>query len=900
MEKSWVYRYLFAFGKVFVLGAVPGVEFLQAYPLWRHGVAALVCFAFTAAAGMIVNLISRRRSELEALVRERTLKLTESEYRFRQLSAHSRSLIWDIDEKGCFTFVNEVSETLLGYQADEMIGKMYFYDLYREEFRQASKTQLEALFHSQKPMSRLEQQLATKKGNPVWVSSQGMPLFNVEGSLAGYRGESTDITERKKAEQDRERQIRFQKILTQVAAKYINLPLEEIDEAIDQSLEELGSFLGVDRLYVFEYDLDNQFCSNTHEWCAPGISPQVNNLQKIPMDRISWWVKAIHKAEVLDIPDVELLPKNDTVRRILQAQGVQSLQCVPMLEDDRCWGFVGFDSVRNKHTYSEEEARLLNVFAQMLVNVRGRIRKETELQHSQEAASAANQAKSDFLTKMSHEIRTPLNGVIGVADLLTETSLDSEQHRLVGIVSSSGKLLLELVNDILDFARIEAGKLELHNSEFDLDELLKGLTGSLAFTAGAKNVELDLLLSPQVPAKVMGDSLRLQQVIMNLAGNAVKFTDEGEVVISIDIESECPDGLILRFRIHDTGIGISKDQQPFLFDAFFQADSTNRRKYGGTGLGLPITRGLIENMGGTLDFTSEPGKGSEFIFTIPLKRVSDHPGSESLEAGWQNARILIADDHESVRKALQQQLQAYALRTAEAQDTASALKLLRQANAEKDPFQAALIDGTLSGLVAEIRQDPGLAELQLILLLPMGSKAVNDFAGRTDLTRILNKPFSRPELLEALRGLSNAEAKHPEPVAEESVQWADRNLEVLLAEDNATNQKVMALLLNKLGLKVDVAVNGLEAIEKLEAKKYAAVLMDVQMPGLDGLEATQRIRDPKSLVLHHQVPIIAVTAHAIEGYREVCQQAGMDDYITKPITLKRLRDILERWLPPVS
>jgi len=456
------------------------------------------------------------------------------------------------------------------------------------------------------------------------------------------------------------------------------------------------------------------------------------------------------------------------------------------------------------------------------------------------------------------------------------------------------------VNDILDFAKIEAGKLELHNREFDLDELLKGLVGSLAFTAGAKDVELVLAVSPQVPAKVIGDSLRLQQVIMNLAGNAVKFTDQGEVCVSVAMETENSAAITLRFTVRDTGIGIAKDQQPFLFDAFFQADSSNRRKYGGTGLGLPITRGLIEHLGGTLDFSSEIGKGSEFTFTIPLQRVPDYPGFEPLDAAWQNARILIADDNASARQALQQQLEANSLRTVAAQDTASALQLLRQASADNDPFRAALIDATLPGLVAEICQDPGLAGLPVIVLLPVGSKVDGHLADSTRFTRTLTKPFSRPELRAALRGLAKATAPLPVTLAGESVQWAGQGLEVLLAEDNVTNQKIMTLLLDKLGLKADIAGNGLEVLEKMAAKKYALVLMDVQMPDLDGLEATKRIRDPHGLILHHQVPIIAVTAHAIDGYSEVCSRAGMDDYIAKPITLQKLREVLERWLPTAS
>jgi len=485
--------------------------------------------------------------------------------------------------------------------------------------------------------------------------------------------------------------------------------------------------------------------------------------------------------------------------------------------------------------------------------------------------------------------------------------LNGEQHHLVDIICSSGKLLLELVNDILDFAKIEAGKLELDIVDFDFDELLKDLTGSLAFTAQTKNVELILAVAPDVPSRLCGDSLRLQQVIMNLAGNAVKFTDQGEVAITVLREKETADSVFIRFSVRDTGIGIAKEMQPFLFDAFFQADSSVNRKHGGTGLGLPISKALVLAMGGELCFTSKPGVGSEFSFILPFTRSASEDTSTSLGTEWRDARILVIDDNATARQALLQMLTAHSLHTAETADGMTALELLRQGQAENDPFRIALIDGsmpdmTAAGLAKEIRTTAELAGIRLIALQSTGSRPINFEWKTAGFDRVLNKPVNRKELLEAICSLSNAALTIESPVLKtnHSAQLLvpeSSKMKILLAEDNSMNQKIMVILLKKLGLQVDIANNGLEALQKLAERHYGAVLMDIQMPVLDGLKATLQIRDPKSLVLNHQITIIAVTAHTIEGYQEVCRSTGMDDYISKPITLKQLREVLSRWLP---
>lgn len=441
--------------------------------------------------------------------------------------------------------------------------------------------------------------------------------------------------------------------------------------------------------------------------------------------------------------------------------------------------------------------------------------------------------------------------------------------------------------------------------------MVEELAGGLAVAAHAKKIDLVLAVTPEIPAGLHGDSTRIRQVLMNLTGNAVKFTEQGEVVIEVSLENQTEDSLLIRFSVRDTGIGIEASKFPFLFDPFFQADSSIQRKYGGSGLGLPISKGLVEELGGKLSFSSEVGVGSEFSFAIPLKRAATAAAECPMPAEWQGARILVADDNSSVRRMLAKELTAHSLRPVETANAAAVIELLRQALSSGAPFFAVLIDLSMPGvnpaaLAAEIRLDPGLAGIQLVAMMPLGTRGEHGGLTAMGFSGMINKPIGRKELAAWFHAteLSNSQTvaaplqptSGRPPPPEPEIDSTD----ILLAEDNIVNQKVMVLMLKKLGLKVDIAQNGREVLEMLQQKSYRAVLMDVQMPEMDGLEAARRIRDPASPVRNRQIPIVAVTAHAVEGYQETCLAAGMDDYLTKPVTPQKLRDVLARWLPELK
>jgi two-component system sensor histidine kinase/response regulator len=760
----------------------------------------------------------------------------------------SSDWVWETDANAVYTYVSGRVEELIGYSVDEVVGTRPF-DYLKDEEKTRVMEILRPIFVEERPIENLVSWHQHRDGHRVCQLTNGVPIRDDHGTVVGYRGVSKDITEQK-----------------------------QMEDALRRAKEEAELLLRTVPSAVFCVDAQQRITSVNAKFTE-----------------ITGWTEDELLGEYCMAFAVEPCASRCGAFSDEVPKPISGKECTIRTRDGRL-----LDILKNADVIHNSDGAVIGAI-ESFDDITERKRWETDLVEAKEAAEVAARAKAEFLANMSHEIRTPMNGVLGMLGLLLDLELDAEQRDLAFTARQSAESLLTILNDILDFSKIEAGKLELESMDFDAATVLEEVGELMGPRAQEKGLEFVVDIGPATPPTVVGDPGRLRQVLLNLTNNAIKFTEHGEVVLSIRATSG-PSRPVLRFAVQDTGIGIPEDRRDRLFRAFSQVDASTTRRFGGTGLGLAISRHLVELMGGALNVDSVDGEGSTFWFEIPLVEGEAVAPRRRQTPDLSGLRVLVADDNPTNRYVLREILLRWGCSLEEfgsGDDLLGAVTNLSEASSQI-PFDLVLLDFQMPGmdgidLARRLRDLWRETSVPAILLTSMHDRAELTTEESSLFDEVLSKPIKRSRLMDAIatacrRGRRDVAGPFGEPTGDRRFDGAH----VLVVEDNAVNQKVIQRLLDRFGIRSTVAGNGLEALDAVQVVSYDLVLMDCQMPEMDGYEATRAIRAEERGERH--LPVVALTAEAMKGDEKRCLAAGMDAYLTKPIITDRLMEVLDRYL----